>query len=105
LTQKSPDHRRDRQIFDERAKADGNTVNGCLAFVRPEDAESSGKPADYAFRTIRLMAKPRRLGARRMTSFRPCVDRAIDGIFRPGGGSLKTDFQGVFNENLPIRKT
>src|ERR1700753_4220881 len=39
-----------------------------------------------------------------MTSFRPCVNRAIDGIFRRGGGSLKTDFQGVFRRTSRLGK-
>jgi hypothetical protein len=101
---KTPDYRRDPQIFDEKAKADGNTVNGCLAPGSAGDTESSGKPADYASRTIRLMAKPPRQGARRLASFRPCVTRAVDGIFRPGGGSLKTDFKSVFRRTCRLGK-
>src|SRR5665213_2108636 len=63
---KTPYHRLDPQIFDEKAKADENTVNGCLAPGSVGDAESSGKTTNYVSRTIRLMAKARHRGARLM---------------------------------------
>ena len=50
---------------------------------------------------MRLMAHPELGHVFSRVSFPPCLTPAIDGIFRPGGGRLRTDSRDV-QDNLPV---
>src|ERR1700761_3015529 len=97
---KKPDHRPNPEIFGERAGMRRITVNVCLAQA---PCRKFGQTVGIPRRLSDYRRSPTGPCAAMPASFAPCVNHAVDGIFRPGGGGPGRYSDDVLGK-LPIVK-
>jgi hypothetical protein len=88
------------QIFDESVRLYRNTVNGRF---RAASISARAVRANPAW-AIRLLAHSRACLHWAMPSFLPCLEAAVDGIFRPGGGRSGTGFPRRLGEPAGLQE-
>ena len=94
LMQKQPIIGQRRKFLINPRDSVGTALTAAFRMAQTTLPKRPAIPADRAFPTacaIRLMAETGRCSRPDMPSFPPCVRRAVDGIFRPGGGRSKTN--------------
>jgi hypothetical protein len=93
-------HWTQRQIFNEKTKMHGNTVNGCFAAGAAAPVKNCGNRSIAGLAQFNYWRSRKAVALALLPSIRPCLKRAVDGIFRPGGGSpgwgSSPDFQSAF---------